>query len=191
MKKLFILMSCTVFFACNKNGKEMQNQTSGNSIVWAETSESNLPMVQDSAWSKEEWDKAYKLDKDKIFNSITRAVLSGKLKAYSWYPENEVTIPEFKAILVSWASTHQVEDINHPGTFQAAAISTTLTGDDIAQLRFDEKIEYDTITSTVSKKVSVIQFIGVKKNPQTGEVMGLKKLFDVKLPEGTTAEAKK
>ena len=191
MKKILIIGVCVALFACNKNGKDGQNQTNGTTILWAETAESNLPMVQDTMWSKEQWDKAYKMDKPAIFHSIKNAVISGKLKAYTWYPDGAMTPKEFEAILSSWDSTATVEDANNPGTIITAPVKTDVTPEDMIEMRFDEKIEFDTVSFSVNKKVSVIQFIGYKIHPVTHEVMGKKKLFDVKLPDGTNAEAKK
>ena len=190
MKISIILFACIAFIACNQKGKDEQNQAKTNTIVWAETAESNLPIARDTMWSKDEWDKAYKMDKGAIFNSVKKAVLAGKLKAYSFLRDEPLTIAEFNSLIVRWDSTHTMEDANHPGTIVSAPIKYEVTPDDVAELRFDEKIEYDTVSNSVSKKVSAIHFVGFKIN-EMGEILGKKPLFDVKFPDGDYKEAKK
>ena len=188
MKKVLITIGCIALVACSKNTND--NQQSANTVVWAETEESYLPMVQDSMWSKEEWDKAYKVDKEKIFKSVVGAVLKGKLKAYGWYPEKEMSVESFQNVLVHWDSTHQVEDANNPGVMITAPIKVTVTHDDISEIRMDERMEFDTLTNTLIKKVNVLQFIGFKYD-QNGRILGKKKFFDVKLGNDAANEAKK
>jgi Cu/Ag efflux protein CusF len=180
MKKVFLIISCAAIAGCSKPNSDKQ-QDSGNTVLWAETSESYLPMIQDSMWSKLEWDKVYKVDKEKIFKTVVSAVLNGKLKAYGWYPEKEMTVETFKKLLDHWDSTHVVDDINNPGTMILAPIKVTITHDDIAEIRMDEKMEFDTVSNTLIKKVNVLQFIGFHYDAQTGNINGKKKLFDVKL----------
>ncbi len=191
MKRTLIILSCVAFFACNQKGKDEQNQAKTNSIVWAETAESDLLVNWDSTrCAKDYWDEVNKIDKSKIFNSIKNAVLNKKLKAYTWYPNGEMTIAEFNAVLVQWDSTNTIEDVNHPGTIVSAPIKFELKPEDLVELRFEEKIELDTVTYTLNRKVSVIHFVGDKLS-RSGEVIGKKLLFDVKLSDGDNKEAKK
>ncbi len=188
MKKTIIILACFAFVACNKNEKVDQKS---NAVVWAETAETTLPMTQDSLWTKEEWDKIFKLDKAQIFNSITKAVRSGKLKACTYLnPNNDLTLPEFEAILTRWDSTHAVEDVNKPGTMIYAPVKSEIKPEDISQLRFEEKIVFDTLTNTLSKKVTTIHFIKYKLT-ESGEVMGQMPVFSVKFPDANAAEEKK
>ncbi|MEI6489881.1 MAG: hypothetical protein WCP52_13010 [Bacteroidota bacterium] len=188
MRKTIILLACTAFVACNKNGKEEQK---ANAVVWAETAETTMPMTKDSLWSQEDWDKTYKLDKPQIFNSITKAVRSGKLKACSFLNlDIDYTIPEFDAILSHWDSTHQVDDVNNPGTMISAPLKYDTNPDDISQIRFQEKIVFDTLTNTLTKKVTSALFLQYAKS-QSGEILGMKPLFRVKFPDGNSAAEKK
>ena len=178
MKKITILLLSTVMFACNNQKNE---ETKNNSLLWAENVEALVPMVQDSAWTKENWDEVYKYDKPLIFSSITNAVLTGKLKAYSSYPDGELSVNDFKDILAKWDSTHMTQDPNNPGTMFVSPLLIKTTPADIVQIRFNEKIELDTVNYTINKKVSFVTFVGPHIDNATGEVDGLKKLFDVKL----------
>lgn len=182
MKKKFILFLLTAIIACNNKTKQ---ETKNNSLVWADNVESTVPMVKDTLWNKEDWEKTFRYDKKAIFASVTNGILSGKLKAYSSYPDGELTTTEFKSIIEKWDSTATVEDTNNPGTMINAPILMKLTADDIVQLRFNEKVELDTVGYTINKKVSFITFIGYHINNSTKEVDGLKKLFDVKLNDAS------
>lgn len=177
MKKIAILLVSAALLGCNKNTNQ---ETKNTKVLWAETVQSNVSLVRDSLWDEADWNAINKYDKEKIFSSITQAVLSGKLKAYFDYPSSELTIKEFNNILVQWDSTNQMEDPKNPGTMITAPMKMELTSDDIVQLRFNEKIELDTISYTLNKKVSFITFL-TYKTANTGEILGLKYLFDVKL----------
>ena len=188
MKKTIIVLACTAFVACNKNGNEEQKS---NAVVWAETAETSMPMTKDSLWSQEDWDKTYKLDKPQIFNSITKAVRSGKLKACSFINHDiDYTLAEFDALLTRWDSTHQVDDVNNPGTTILAPIKYETSPDDISQIRFEEKIVFDTLTNTLTKKVTSALILANKLD-ETGHVQGLKPLFCVKFPDANAAAEKK
>lgn len=164
MKQITILLLFTTLVACNKNAKQ---DISNTKVVWAENVQSIVPMERDTLWTKEEWDAVYKYDKEKIFKSITNAVLSGKLKAYADYPGTPYTVIEVSNLL--------------------APDKKEVTSKDVVQLKFNEKIELDTVSYTLSNKVSYITFLSKKYN-EDGELLGLKKLFDVKLNEDTEVQ---
>ena len=188
MKKTIIVLACTAFLACNKNGNEEQKS---NAVVWAETAETTMPMTKDSLWSQEDWDKTYKLDKPQIFNSITKAVRSGKLKACSFInPDIDYTLPEFDAILSRWDSTYMTDNPKIPGTKMNVPIRIDTSPDDISQIRFEEKIVFDTLTNTLSKKVTSALILAFKLD-ETGQVVGQKPLFCVKFPDANAAAEKK
>ncbi|OFY87548.1 MAG: hypothetical protein A3F72_20940 [Bacteroidetes bacterium RIFCSPLOWO2_12_FULL_35_15] len=186
MKKITILLLFISLLACNKNTKE---ETSNTKVLWAENVQSTVPMERNTLWTKEDWETVYNYDKEKIFTSITNAVLSGKLKAYIDYPGTAFSVKEFENILVQWDSA-QVEDINNLGTFINASVKSEITSDDIVQLKFNEKIELDTVSYTLNKKVSFVTFVSYKYD-NVGEILGLKKLFDVKLNDGTENKKEK
>lgn len=164
--------------ACNKNTKQ---ETQNTKVLWAENLQSVVPMERDPLWTEDEWKAVYKYDKEKIFSSITNAVLAGKLKAYADYPGTAYTVSEFKNILVQF-DTANVVDPNNPGNITISPVKRGLTSADIVQLRFNEKITLDTALFILSNQVSYITFLSKKYN-EVGELLGLKKLFDVKLNE--------
>ena len=64
-----------------------------------------------------------------------------------------------------------------------APMKRELTADDIVQLKINEKIELDTVSYILNKKVYSISFFTYKYD-ETGEViLGFKKIFDVKFNE--------
>src|ERR1035437_5526791 len=128
MKKTAILFVLTAIIACNKNNNQ---ETKNNKILWAENVQSIVPLVKDSSWNEADWNAIYKYDKEKIFSSITHAVLSGKLKAYADYPNKEITVTGFNNILVKWDSTNVVADPKHPGYMISAPIKKELKSGDI------------------------------------------------------------
>ncbi|MGZ6519889.1 MAG: hypothetical protein ACXVED_20065, partial [Bacteroidia bacterium] len=89
---------------------------------------------------------------------------------------------EFENLMVSWDSTAQVEDPNNPGVFISAPTKNEITAESISQLKFDEKIELDTVSYTLIKKVLGITFFTYKRDFD-GNILGYKKLFDVRFDE--------
>lgn len=179
MKNLISLFAAVVIFtACNNVKNEEQKN---NKVLWAESVLTILPLERDSLWSVEEWAAAYKYDKEKIFSSLTAAVLSGKLKAYNSYPGTAFTVKEFSEILLKW-DTLLVEDPYKPGNLVPSITKSEQSAQSIVQLKFNEKIEMDTVAYSLNKKVSSVTFF-VNKYNEEGEVLGLKKLFEVKLNE--------
>lgn len=183
MKKIILLFVLTAtIIACQKNKNQ---EIKDNKVVWAETAQTILPLDRDTSWSEADWNAAYKYDKKQLFTSVTKAVLSGKLQAYASYPGTPFTVKEFDHFLVGWDSTNQVEDVNNPGVFISAPLKTEITPEEISQLRFHEKIEWDTVSYSLIRKVSYISFYTYRYNfnevTNTLNVIGYKKLFDVKL----------
>jgi hypothetical protein len=188
MKKItFLLLCSTAFIACTRN----TDGNDKNKIVLAENIQSITSLVPDSAWDENAWNALYKYDQVKLFNTIVKGVTTGKLKAYSDIsePKTELTTEEFSRIIVAWDSTARTEDPNKPGTFIIAPIKMELTGDDIVQLRFNEKIEMDTVSYTLHRTASSVAFISYMRS-DAGEIVGLKHLFDVKLDNAQAAERK-
>lgn len=180
MKKTILLLF-TALFAC----KQYTNAqvTKNNKVLWAAKAQSTLPLVRDTLWNAADWNATYKYDKARIFTSVTRAVTSGKLKAFYDYPDGELTLKEFNNILVQWDSTNQIEDPKNPGSMITSALKKELKSDDIVQLKFNEKIELDTVSYVLNKKVSTVAFFTYKYDETGEKVLGLKKIFDVKFNE--------
>lgn len=179
MKKITFLLICTAFIACTKSTDE---KNSKSKIVLAENIQSIVPLLPDSTWDEASWNALYKCDREKIYGTIVKGVLDGKLKAYSDVstPETQLSTQEFTNILVQWDSTAQTEDPKNPGKMISAPIKFELTGEGVVQLRFNEKIEMDTVSYTLHRTASSVAFISYMQT-ETGEIMGLKHLFDVKL----------
>jgi len=186
MKKLTFIVLCATIIACNKSTTTNSDATS-NGVLWASNVETLLPMVQDTLWSKENWDEVYKYNKKTIFESMTKAVLAGKLKAFTAYPAGELSINDFKNRIEKWDSTHMAEDPNNPGTMLSAPLLMKVIADDIVQMRFNESMELDTVNYTLNKKVSFVTF-NTYKLTEDGQIMGMYKLFDVKLNDLSTTK---
>jgi len=146
MKKTAILLIFTALIACNNNTNQ---ETKNTKVLWAENIQSTSPLVRDTLWNEYDWYSIHKYNKGEIFSSITKAVYSGKLKAYydyTYYPLSEIPVKDFNNILVQWDSTAVVEDPSKPGTMIPAVIKTETVPDDLVQLRFHERIELDTVS---------------------------------------------
>lgn len=179
LKKTAILLSFAALSACTKPNDE---ETKNNKIVLAENVQSNALVSLDSTWDENAWKSLYKYDNKLILNTIANGVRAGKLKVYSDLSQgdSELSIKEFDNLLVKWDSTATTEDPNNPGTFITAPIKYEMEPESIVQLRFNEKIEMDTVTYTLHKTVSSVTFIAYKYG-ENGDILGLKSLFEVKL----------
>ncbi len=162
MKKITLLVVCATMIACNKNANTTA-ETKNTSVLWASNVETMLPMIQDTMWSKENWDEVYKYDKKTIFETMKNAVVSGKLKAYTAYPAGEMSVEEFKTRMAD------------------------ITADKIAQMRFDESMELDTANYTINKKVAFVTFT-INKLADDGQIMGMAKLCDIKMNTALVAK---
>lgn len=208
MEKTTLLLLFIVLLAYNKNTNAQV--TKNNKVLWAENVQSIVPLERpfknDTAnWHERDnrfklnwyqnqfspsqiWDATFKYDNEKIFTSITRAVLSGKLKAYTDYPNQgtELTLKEFNNILVKWdTSNTPMTAMTFDGSDGVVPIGTPikyeLRSDDITQIKFNETIEFDTVSYTLNKKVSTITFYTSERS-ESGEVIrNNKEIFYVKL----------
>jgi hypothetical protein len=175
---LTTLSILSILFACNKAPVE---ETKNNKLVWAENVQSSLPFETDTIWDQSDLTNASnKFDRKKLISSITKAVLAGKIKAYRDFPNEELSAADVDHILVKWDSTAHIEDPEHPGTFISAPIKMEITSQNMPFIKFTEKIEFDTLDYSISKKVSLVSLYGYKCT-ETGATIGAMKLFDVKL----------
>jgi|GEM_PF-3196021 len=177
MKKVAILFIFTAIIACNKNATQ---ETKNNKVLWAENVRSILPLEGDTTKNETNLNAIHRCDKEKIFSSITHAVLSGKLKAYVEYPGIELTVKEFNDILVYWDESHVIEDPNNPGAVIHAPIKHEITSHDITKLKFNETIELDTISYTLFKQISTVTFFISQNYYDRGGYYD-RKIFEVKL----------
>ena len=124
------------------------------------------------------WHATYQYDREIFLSSITQLVLSGKLKAYAYDTGEELTVKEFKDILFR-SDTTLFADPNNPETIISAPVSTL--NHKYYQIKCNEKIELDTLSHTLSAKISTITFFTYKYT-ETGKIVyeSMRKLFDVK-----------
>ena len=180
MKKIIFLLAISSIAACTSK-TEVKEEKSNNSLLWSESIQTVMPIEKDTAWENTNFTNIdAKFDSHVIFSSLTAAVTSGKLKAYRNYPNEQLSIAEVNHLLVSWDSTATAEDPNHPGTMVSAPMRFELNELSVPQLNFHEKIELDTVSYTLRKKVSYVS-IYIYKITETGVTVGIKKLMDVKL----------
>lgn len=134
--------------------------------VWAEQVESQTDMLQPNDWPDEDWKATYKeVQKEKIFTTITDAVLKGELEAYSYLFDTIRYTPEqVKNEILNW----------NEGSDQK------ITVEDISAIKVKEKWFFDPKTYTMYKKVTDMAFF-VNSYTSDGFVRGLKALFYVKL----------
>ena len=161
----------------------MKEESKNSKLVWADNVWSTLPLETDTVWEGTDFTNASNtFDREKLVSSITKAVLAGKLKAYSDFPNKALSVKEVQNILVKWDSTATSEDPNNPGVFISAPIKMEIDSWSIPYIKFNEKIELDTLTYTLSKKTSYITLFNYKRT-EKGETVGIKKLFDVQFNE--------
>ena len=184
MKKITPLFFVIALFACNTAPvTETDTKKDNNSYVWSDDIQTILPLEKDTAWEGSNLTNASaNFDQEKLFASIKKAVLGGKIKAYSNYPDKELTLAQASNLLVSWDSTAMAEDPNKPGTFVSAPMKFEVFGWSVPQINFHKTIELDTVTNIISEKISYLT-VYIYKTTETGKTIGIKKLFDVKFNE--------
>lgn len=158
---------------------EQNKSSQKNMMIIAEKSESFIPMKRDSIYYEEEWYQKYIMDKEVIYNSITQAGLKGKIKIFSEDPTHALSQKEFYNTVNQFDSTAIICDPNNP-SMTTRVIQTAYTSSDIVQLKFQEKILFDTVSFTLSKEVLHVTYI-INNVTETGEVAGLKELYSAEL----------
>jgi hypothetical protein len=147
-------------------------QQSTNNTAWAECVESKTVMCKPEGWDDEYWNSVNKnVDRNKIFNTIIDAVLSGKQKAYNILTDKVIPIDEVKEIL----NNVKVVEAGQPA-------STKINADDLSMIRMREKWSFDEKEFRMEKHVTRIDLL-LKKVDETGAYIGDKALFYVKLKE--------
>lgn len=127
------------------------------------------------------WHATYSYDKNLFFTTITNAILSGKLIAYSEYPNTKMTIKEFKeSVFMSDSTTFS--DPNNPEIVIYGPISEL--NKKFYQIRCNETVIVDPVTFKVRTKISSLTFYTYKYT-ESGAVAPntMRKIFDVKLPD--------
>jgi gliding motility associated protien GldN len=116
-----------------------------------------------------------------LFDVLKSAVLKGDLKAYAnpvFDDEftSEMTKEEVNKMMVSWDSTHQVENVNNPGEMITTPLKKELTAGNIMQYWIKEDWFFDKQRSVMEVRIVGICPL-VQKLSEDGDVIGLKPLF--------------
>lgn len=122
-----------------------------------------------------------------LFDVLKCALLEGDLTAFANPAfddefKNPMTKIEIQKVLVSWDSTHQIEDINNPGTFIISPLKIEITASNIRQYWIKEDWFFDKQRSVLDCRI-----IGIcpltDKISEIGEIVGAKPLFWIYFPE--------
>jgi gliding motility associated protien GldN len=122
-----------------------------------------------------------------LFDVFKCALLNDNLEAYS-NPifDDEFTSPmskdEIRNLLVTWDSTHQIEDVNKPGIYFKIPLKTEITGSAIRQYWIKEDWYFDKQRSVMESRIVGICPL-VEKVSESGDVLGLKPLFWIYFPD--------
>ena len=177
MKKIFfsvLLISIVwLFTSCNQENSALKDKSNlevdlSKKEVWAELVESKTPMIKQDGFDDEYWATvSKKVDKQKIFNTIVDAVLSGKKQAYDILTDSVLKIDEVVAILSQSKNTNP----------EAKKISA----ENLSMIRIREKWFFDTEKFKLEKQVTRIDLLLKNVSQETGEYIGDKPLFYVNL----------
>ncbi|MFL5765734.1 MAG: hypothetical protein ACJ77K_17440 [Bacteroidia bacterium] len=182
MKATFIPMVIfAALAACNTKTEAPAAAGKNNELVVGEGVQTILSLEADTSCAYlDPVNIRNKFDREKLFKSIIRSVVDGKMKAYRNFPDGELSVKEVQGILVQWDSTAQVEDPEHPGTFVSAPIKMEISSANTPQIRFHETIALDTLTGKIDQKISYLTLYTYAVDREFN-VNGVKKVFDVKL----------
>lgn len=178
MKKItfsFFAISLVCLFAqCTQESKTVENKviesTDSTKDVWAELVESKTILIKPESWEEDYWNSVNKnMDKDKIFNTVVDAVLSGKKQAYNLFTDSLFTIDEVRAM---------VDKNGSVGTEDSEF--KKISADDLSMIRMREKWIFDEAKFKLEKQVTRIDLL-FKKLDETGQYIGDKPLFYVNL----------
>lgn len=170
----FAISLVCLFTQCTQESKTVENNVieSGDSTkeVWAELVESKTILIKPESWEEDYWNSVNKnMDKDKIFNTLVDAVLSGKKQAYNLFTDSVFTIDEVKAMV----------DKNKIVTTENEEIKK-INSNDLSMIRMREKWMFDKDKFKLEKQVTRIDLL-FKKLDETGQYIGDKPLFYVNL----------
>ena len=178
MKKItfsfFAISLVCLFTRCTQESKTVENNvtesTDSTKDVWAELVESKTILIKPESWEEDYWNSVNKnMDKDKMFNTLVDAVLSGKKQAYNLFTDSVFTIDEVKAMV----------DKNNIVTTENEEIKK-INSNDLSMIRMREKWMFDKEKFKLEKQVTRIDLL-FKKLDETGQYIGDKPLFYVNL----------
>jgi len=154
--------------SCKQENKatEIKTVTAPDSTKtqWAELVESKTVMIKPESWEDDYWNSVNKnMDKNKLFNTIVDAVLSGKKQAYDLFTDSLLTIDQVKEKLIDNSNAGKKID-----------------AEDLSMIRMREKWVFDNAKFKLEKEVTRIDLL-LKKLDETGQYIGDKPLFYVNL----------
>lgn len=122
-----------------------------------------------------------------LFDVLKSAILNNDLKAYAnpvFDDEftHEMTKEEVSKLLVSWDSTHMVENVNNPGELIPAPLKSEIRAGNICQYWIKEDWFFDKERSVMEARIIGICPL-VQKLSESGEVIGVKPLFWIHFPD--------
>jgi gliding motility associated protien GldN len=122
-----------------------------------------------------------------LFDVLKTAILQGDLKAFAnpiFDDEftSEMTKEEVGKMIVSWDSTHQVENVDNPGEMIMKPMKKELTAGNISQYWIKEDWFFDKQRSVMEVRIIGICPL-VQKLSEDGDVIGLKPLFWIYFPD--------
>jgi len=160
----FVFMIACTLTSCTNN--EPANVTE-----WAGQVESKTSVIKPDGFQDEYWRAINKnVDYEKIFNILVEAVLKGKKQAYDIITDRPLTIEEVKQTM---GFNNDPEELT----------AERITVNDLSALRMRESWMFNEKDFSLEKKVKRIDLLLKKIDPTTGEYLGDRALFYVKLDE--------
>ncbi len=148
------------------DGVKVEVKKESEGVVWAEEVQSEIPTLQPFGWQDEYWDRINKgVNYQEIYDGLVAKVIKGEIIAYDILFDGAYSVEEFKTQL---GMTGIEGDV--PVTYE-----------DVSRIRMREKWFYNEELFTLDKKISRIEFLVKKIDPQTGEYLGDGALFYVKM----------
>jgi gliding motility associated protien GldN len=122
-----------------------------------------------------------------LFDVIKSAVLNGGLKAYANPVFDDefttaMTKEEVNNMMVSWDSTHLVENVNNPGEMIPVPLKKELKAGNVCQYWIKEDWFFDKQRSVMEVRIAGICPL-VQKLSEDGDVIGVRPLFWIYFPD--------
>ncbi|MDQ3047301.1 MAG: gliding motility protein GldN [Bacteroidota bacterium] len=129
-----------------------------------------------------------------LFDVLKCAILENDLNAFAnpIFDDEFTTVmtkEEVRAMLISWDSTHQSEDVNNPGQYIITPMKTEITSEKVRQYWIKEDWFFDKQRSVLEARIVGICPL-VEKVSESGEFLGVKPLFWVYFPDARQYLAK-
>ncbi len=125
-------------------------------------------------------------DRKSLFQAIKDAALiDNSITCFSAMDDefrNELSKTEVEGLLARWDSTHQIDDVNNPGTTILAPIPVNITSDMITGYQIKEDWFFDKQRSVLDVRI-VGLLVMTQRKSENGDVVGSKGLFWIYFPE--------